>query len=192
MNYRAVPRFDTSPAGLGDLEQTQPLTELPPSSRKALPPEARIRVEALFQISERRRQPHGDAAEVRRLDEALAEWIAGVYLEGRRAGVLEAAGDVDALEQSQAAIVELAAAHATFAEVAQQATRIAQVQAIVRRGMTISQSYDLSNTLLEELDALRGRLAGILQKYPELVQLASPDVEARSAELQRPDGSPIV
>lgn len=166
-------------------------TALADVPRNALTPDARIRVEALFAISERGRQFAADAAAVRAHDEALADWIVNLVAGARRDAVLEAVGDVDALELSQAAIVELAAAHATFSEVAQQATRIEQVRAIVRRGMTLSQSYDLANTLEAERDALRGRLEGILTKYPELQQLMGADVLARSAELQRPDGSPV-
>lgn len=190
MNYRAVPAYDTSPSNLADgLEDTQP--HAPELELTPLPLEQRLRVEALFAIAERGRQFAGDDDAVRRHDEALAAWIVDLVVSARRDAVLEAVGDVDALEQSQAAIVELAAAHATFVEVAQQATRIEQVRAIVRRGMTLSQSYDLANTLEAERDALRSRLQGILTKYPELVQLGDPDVLARSAELQRPDGQPI-
>lgn len=122
---------------------------------------------------------------------ALADWAAGVLAEVERDAIQLAAGDVEALELSQAAIIELAAAYATFVEVAGQAQRLEQVRAIVRRGMTLTESYDLANTLEAEVTALKGRLSGILGKYPELQQLMSADVTARSAELQRPDGSPI-
>lgn len=159
----------------------------------------RIRVEAMLAIEEHVRLLDEARMNVARSalrpdahSAALADWIVGLVADARRSAVLEAVGDVDALETSQAAIVELAAAHATFVEVAGQATRIEQVRAIVRRGLTLSQSYDLANTLEAERDALRGRLQGILAKYPELQQLMSDDVVARSAELQRPDGSPIV
>lgn len=176
------------------LEETQPHTPtaLDDVPRNPLSADARIRVEALFAIAERGRQFAADARTARRHDEALADWIVNLVAGARRDAVLEAVGDVEQLELSQAAIVELAAAHATFTEVAHQATRIEQVRAIVRRGLTLSQSYDLANTLEAERDALRGRLEGILGKYPELGQLMSSDVVARSAELQRPDGSPIV
>lgn len=173
------------------LELTQPLDDADiPTPREPLPADARLRVEAHMQIDLLLEQPYRpdqpDVAIAR-----LVEWIVDLVAGARRDAVLEAVGDVEALELTQAAIVELAAAHATFTEVAAQATRIEQVRAIVRRGMTLSQSYDLANTLEAERDALRGRLEGILTKYPELAQLMNPDVVARSAELQRPDGSPI-
>ncbi|MBY0397555.1 MAG: hypothetical protein K2X91_13960 [Thermoleophilia bacterium] len=157
-------------AGLGD-----PLT-----------PDERLRAELLLQL------PAADGTDYDYDPEALAAWIVDQVALARRTAVLEAVGDVEALELSQAAIVELSAAHATFVELAGQAQRLEQVRAIVRRGMTLSQSYDLANTLEAEVGALRGRLTGILGKYPELQQLMSDDVVARSAELQRADGSPIV
>ena len=124
--------------------------------------------------------------------ETLTGWIVDRWKEGRRDVMGAAMADVEALELSQAAIVELSAAHATFVELAGQASRLEQVRAIVARGLTLTQSYDLANTLEAEVTALRGRLSGILGKYPELQQLMSDDVVARSAELQRADGSPIV
>lgn len=160
-------------AGLGD-----PLTA-----------DERLRAELLLQLPAR----FDDAKPDYDYDPAaLAAWIVDQVAAARRTAVLEAVGDVDALELSQAAIVELAAAHATFVELAGQVQRLEQVRAIVRRGLTLSQSYDLANTLEAECGALKARLGGILGKYPELQQLMSEDVSARSAELQRPDGSPIV
>lgn len=151
--------------------------------------DGRLRVELLLQLPAR----FVDAKPDYDYDpEALADWLVAQVAGARRAAVLEAVGDVDALELSQAAIVELAAAHATFVELAGQVQRLDQVRAIVRRGLTLSQSYDLANTLEAEVAGLKGRLSGILGKYPELQQLMSDDVVARSAELQRPDGSPIV
>lgn len=156
--------------------------------------DGRLRAEVLLQLPGREAMLPDSAAwsDPDYDPEALADWIVAQVAGARRAAVLEAVGDVDALELSQAAIVELAAAHATFVELAGQAQRLEQVRAIVRRGLTLSQSYDLANTLEAEVAALRTRLAGILSKYPELQQLMSEDVVGRSAELVRADGSPIV
>lgn len=123
---------------------------------------------------------------------ALAEWILsevdGLVGEALR----DAAADVQSIEESQAAVVELATASATFSSVAEWARYLAQLEAVVRRGLTLSQSYDLSRTMREELDRVHQLLSALVARFPALEQLLGEAVGARAQGLVSTAGDPLV
>ena len=123
---------------------------------------------------------------------ALAAWILdevdGIVDDALRAALV----DVQSIEESQAAVVELATASSTFASVAEWLRYLTQLEAVVRRGLTLSQSYDLSRTMREEIARVHALPAGLAERFPQLGRLLGDDVGTRAQGLVTPAGEPIV
>lgn len=161
------------------LEDTQPLPAAELSTRGPL---GQFRAELCLQL------PDADPAGEDYDPDALAAWAADRMAALER-DHLEAYA---ALELSQAAVLELTAAHTQIVVLGEQATRLEAIRQILRRGLRLTEAADLAATIGLEIDGIRATLLALFRKYPELEQLVAPDVEARSVALQAPDGSPLV
>lgn len=118
---------------------------------------------------------------------ALVEFILGEFDRAVAAqAFLGAADEVLALEESQAAIVELATASATFSSLIEWERYLTQLAGVLRQGLKLADQWDLARTLEAEVGKVRGILGGLVERFPQLQAVMSDTIGTRAQTLVLP------
>lgn len=99
-----------------------------------------------------------------------------------------AAAEVEALEQSQAEMIQLAGAASTFSAMAEWHSYLSQLAPILRRNMAIAEQWDLARTLEAEAARVQGVLLALIERFPQLQAVLGEEVGRRAQGLVDPAG----
>lgn len=115
---------------------------------------------------------------------ALAGWIlAGVDRLAEASAFAKAAAGVEALEQDQAEMIQLAGASSTFSAMGEWHSYLSQLSAILMRNMTLAEQWDLARTLETEATRVQGVLLALVDRFPQLQAVLSEEVGRRATGL---------
>lgn len=156
-------------------------------------PREALRVELLLQLPELGADFEANALV---LDEdydqaALADWILDQVDVIRRDAIADATRGLEALEQDQAEIIELASATATFTAMAEWSRYLGQIPAVLRRGLSIRDAHDLAATVEAEHARVIATLTALAERFPALRTILGEAVGVRAQGLVNAAGIPI-
>lgn len=154
----------------------------PATDAPLAPALAQLRVELLLQLPARSEMLLDGLANYN--PENLTAWLldrvaALVQAEGTALALTE----VESLERTQAATIELASAGSTFAALTEWGTYLAALPPILRRGLSIKDAHDLAATIETEHQRVVELLRALLEKFPALADLLGDAIGARARGL---------